>query len=63
MKNQILESMKILVSEGQTIASGNNNDFSEFAYENRYDLKLVEEVYAENEEKLTEIWKKANENL
>ena len=56
LKKQILESMKILVSEGETIASRNNGDFSEFAKENNYTLDLVEEVYFENEDLLTKMF-------
>lgn len=56
LKNQILESMKMLVSEGETIASRNNGDFSEFAKENNYPLDLVEEVHYEYEDLLTKMF-------
>lgn len=56
LKNQILESMKMLVSEGETIASRNNGDFSEFSKENNYPLDLVEEVYYEYEDLLTKMF-------
>jgi hypothetical protein len=56
MKAQILESMIELVKEGQSIAATNENDFSEFADVNGYDVEEVKEVYFENEEMLTKIW-------
>lgn len=59
LKQQILEAMKVLVSDGQTIASRNNGDFSEFANENNFPLDLVEEVFLENEYYLTQLYQKS----
>lgn len=55
-RKNILESMMVLVSEGEPIAATNENDFSEFAEVNNYDVEKVKEVYFENEDMLTKIW-------
>ena len=60
MRQQILESMIELVKEGQSIAATNENDFSEFAEVNGYDVEEVKEVYFENEEMLNKIWEEKN---
>lgn len=60
MRQQILESMISLVKEGQPIAATNENDFSEFAEVNGYNVEEVEEVYFENEEMLTKLWEENN---
>lgn len=47
-KQEILESMEILIQDGETLCTSNEGDFSEFAETNNYDLELVKEVYEEN---------------
>lgn len=53
-KQQILDSMITLIQEGQTLATGHDGDFREFAEVNNFDLELVEEVYEENKKMLEE---------
>lgn len=57
VKRDILDSLKALVSDGETISCGNESNFKEFADENNYDVDLVEEVYNANSELLDELWK------
>ena len=47
-KSVILNAMMILVLEGETLCTGNEGDFSEYASANNFDLDLVKEVYIEH---------------
>ena len=55
-KQEILEAMITLIQEGETIATGHDGDFREFAEVNNFDLELVKEVFKENKEILEEIY-------
>jgi hypothetical protein len=60
-KEVILESMKTLIKDGESLCSGERNDFTEFAQDNGFDLDLVKEVYSENEDELQELYNEVHE--
>ena len=55
-KSVILNAMVILVLEGETLCTGNEGDFSEYASANNFDLDLVKEVYNEHDEYLNALY-------
>jgi len=59
----VLNAMEILVKEGETICSGSNGDFTEFAKENGFEVKTVKSVYNEHEEYLTAIYRFWNKEV
>jgi|WetSurMetagenome_2_1015567.scaffolds.fasta_scaffold05563_10 hypothetical protein len=53
---EILEDMKNLIKDGETLCSGSEGDFTEFAESNGLDTETIKDVYDEHKDELQELF-------